>query len=473
MKRLISGAEQVEATCSPLYFNTTSFMVPMRDGVFLYTKVVFPVAGVKPTSVVLERTPYGADLSPIPIAAATNCRIGISQDFRGRYKSQGTFAMWRDAASDGYDVQNWISNQPWSNGIIYIMGASAPCIAAYMEPRYSPPSLKSAYFSVGVPNVYSTLYQQGTYRESLTNGWLTAISEPSFIPIVMSHEGYSSFWNATDMDPYYSNFNFPSVHYSGWYDIFQQHSLDGFHGVRSTNPNTTILVMGPHGHCNDGDVQHPDTVSVAASLFATYAIWDTIDLYKGHLPPNYVVPYALLWFYVMGPGTTGSTGNFFVSMNEWPVYESTSLYLTSNNGLSLEMKDNGQNSSYVYDPNHPVGTIGGANLNIPCGPRDQRPVLNRTDVLYFSTGAMSSDVAITGRMRADLYVSSNCTDTDFMVKLMDVYPDGRVILLTDNAIRMRWRNNNTQSGLMVPGTVYNVSIDLTTTSYVVNKDEDP
>ena len=460
--------------CASTGFNTTSVMIPARDGTLLYTRIVFPYQGemTEPLSVVLERTPYGADVSTVPTTfGATFCRIGISQDFRGRFKSQGSFEFWRDAASDGYDTQQWITNQPWSNGNVFSVGMSAPAIAAYMQPMLSPQWLKSAYLAVGVPDVYSTLYQQGTYRESLTNGWLNAIGEPSTIPIVEKHEPFSSWWESTDMTPYYSHFNFPTIHYSGWYDIFLQHSLDGWQAFRERNPNTTVLIMGPDGHCNQGDVPHPDNTSFVYSVEAALTLWTAIETVgmNGTLPSNYVFPYPSIYLYVLGPGTPDSVGNFFMSLYDWPKAEEFSLYLAPNSVLSLEPPNQFGSTSYIFDPSNPVPTLGGANLLIECGPRDQRPVLKRSDVLYFTTVPMTANVAITGRMWLDLYVSSNCTDTDFTAKLLDVYPDGRAILLTDNALRMRWRNNPSQISLMAPGTIYNISIDLTTTSYILNK----
>ncbi|MBU0496664.1 MAG: CocE/NonD family hydrolase, partial [Candidatus Thermoplasmatota archaeon] len=123
---------------------------------------------------------------------------------------------------------------------------------------------------------------------------------------------------------------------------------------------------------------------------------------------------------------------------------------------------------FVYDPLYPVPTEGGGNLKIKAGPYDQRSVENRSDVLIFTSPVLSEPYEATGPIKARLYVSSNQPDTDFTVKLTDVYPDGRSMLITDGIVRMRNRNYNDQWEFMSPGTVYEVEVDLWSSSYVWN-----
>jgi putative CocE/NonD family hydrolase len=116
-----------------------------------------------------------------------------------------------------------------------------------------------------------------------------------------------------------------------------------------------------------------------------------------------------------------------------------------------------------------VPTLGGSNLAIKCGPLDQRPNLNRSDVIYFRTPALTAPLPLTGPLQAVLYVSSNCTDTDFSVMIADVYPSGATRLLQDAVLRMRWRDlaNTALPQPMQPGEVYEVLVDLWNTSYVL------
>ncbi|MCK5031163.1 MAG: CocE/NonD family hydrolase, partial [Thermoplasmatales archaeon] len=113
-------------------------------------------------------------------------------------------------------------------------------------------------------------------------------------------------------------------------------------------------------------------------------------------------------------------------------------------------------------------TIGGQNLVLPQGPKDQSPVENRDDVLLFTSPVLTEPVGATGPIKARLFVSSSCVDTDFTVKLTDVYPDGRSMLITDSILRMRNRNGRDHWEFMTPGEIYEIEVDLWSTSYVWN-----
>jgi len=116
---------------------------------------------------------------------------------------------------------------------------------------------------------------------------------------------------------------------------------------------------------------------------------------------------------------------------------------------------------------NPVPTVGGSNLAIPCGPLDQSSIDEREDVLTFTTAPYAEELALTGPLTATLYVSSDAIDTDFMVRISDVYPTGEARLLQDNAIRMRWREGGLEPVYMSAGEVYRADFSLWNTSYVV------
>lgn len=119
-------------------------------------------------------------------------------------------------------------------------------------------------------------------------------------------------------------------------------------------------------------------------------------------------------------------------------------------------------SSYRYDPADPVKTFGGQNLLLPLGPMDQRKVGERTDYLRFETVPLSEDVAIAGKIDVELYAATDGPDTDFMVKLVDVYPDGYEALVVDTALRARYRDGRRASdvAMMPPGEAVKLEIDL-------------
>jgi len=174
----------------------------------------------------------------------------------------------------------------------------------------------------------------------------------------------------------------------------------------------------------------------------------------------------------MGPLEDGAIGNYWTTVEDFPEYSLTSYYLQSTGKLSLNLPiDTSQkemSTSYTYDPLNPTPTIGGNNLFYQCGPIDQTILETRDDILIFQTDVFDETIAITGPLTAVLYVQSDAIDTDFMVKLIDVYPDGSNINIQDSAIRMRWRDATPYPTYMESNSVYKVEISLWNTSRIIN-----
>lgn len=147
----------------------------------------------------------------------------------------------------------------------------------------------------------------------------------------------------------------------------------------------------------------------------------------------------------------------------------TKYYYHGDGTLSKTKPQEGEieSSSYIFDPSDPVPTVGGNNLDMPCGPLDQAEIDQRSDVLTFETPIFSNALPLTGPLLATLFVSSDAIDTDFMVRISDVYPTGEVRLIQDSAIRMRWREGGETPIYMTPNEVYKVEVSLWNTSYIV------
>jgi hypothetical protein len=175
-------------------------------------------------------------------------------------------------------------------------------------------------------------------------------------------------------------------------------------------------------------------------------------------------------YYVMGDvDDSNAPGNEWRYSDVWPVpANETPFYFHKGNFLDPRIPVLNNSMSYSYNPQNPVSTVGGQNLNLPSGPYDQISIENRNDVLLFTTPPLTQPVEATGPIKARLYVSSDCVDTDFTVKLTDVYPDGRSMLITDGILRMRNRNGRDHWDLMTPGEIYEVEVDLWSTSYIWN-----
>ncbi len=179
--------------------------------------------------------------------------------------------------------------------------------------------------------------------------------------------------------------------------------------------------MGPYGHGFSKDLVFPNAAAPgAANPINWFDIWMKKDG-KG------IDQIPVVQYFVMGdPGDPNTKGNVWKTADDWPVQVKTRPFYFNANGIlrSRLPKKADASLSYKYDPKNPVPTVGGANLIIARGPKDQRPVEDRPDVLLFTSKKLKKPVEITGSVKVKLWASSTATDTDFTAKLCDVYPDG-------------------------------------------------
>jgi putative CocE/NonD family hydrolase len=184
---------------------------------------------------------------------------------------------------------------------------------------------------------------------------------------------------------------------------------------------------------------------------------------------------AKVYYYVMGADTEGAPGNEWRTADTWPPFEAapTPYYLSANGALSTDApRAESASLSFDFDPSNPVPTRGGANLYLPAGPLDQRPVSStRKDVLPFATAPLDVPMEITGRVTARLFVSSDAPDTDFTAKLVDIYPAGdeRQILMLDGIRRVKSRLGYDKVAPPLSGAdeIIELEIDLQSVSWVI------
>jgi uncharacterized protein len=173
--------------------------------------------------------------------------------------------------------------------------------------------------------------------------------------------------------------------------------------------------------------------------------------------------------------------NEYRQEDDWPPPQAQTVkYFLHSGGKANSVRGNGLLSTsapksepsdvYVYDPSNPTPTVGGPlccdQEHMEPGPRDQRAVENRDDVLVYSIGPLASDLEVTGPVTATLYVKSSAVDTDFAAKLVDVAPDGFAKDLTEGILRMRYRESQEHANLMNPWQIYEISVDMWGTSNV-------
>ena len=473
----------VAASRSFAQFNIKTEMVPMRDGVRLATDVYFPESEKKmkrPT--VLVRTPYGRVRMGAMLAPFFTSKnfIWIIQDTRGRNASEGVSSSFLDDADDGLDTLNWVTAQPWSNGKIGTAGVSAMGITQFTLAKNPPDSLVCQHVMAAPASLYHTAaYQGGALKRYLIFGWLLDNKFPLHtLQMMVSNTEYNGVWERIDLTPDYGRVNYPIMHMAGWYDMFLQGNLDAYVGIRKNGGpaarDTQLLVIGPWTHMGFlglGGAKQGDLVYPVNSVYDIFKLpeWFQECLLgrdKGYLRGPKVR------YYVMGDvDDPAAPGNEWRTADNWPVHDNAvPYYFHSDGSLSASLPGDAQAArSFVDDPANPVPSIGGANLMLPAGPRDQSPIEGRDDVLVFSTPVLSEPLEITGRIKAVVHFTTDVVDTDIAVRLTDVYPDGRSMLITDGFLRASSRESDRYRVPLKPGQTYQVEVDLWSTSIIINK----
>jgi len=463
----------------------TTYMVEMADGTHLATDVYLP-DGPGPWPVLLYRTPYGKDSDSVGSWPGWNERgyAVVTQDIRGTYDSEDIFRGFFDDGwgenKDGYETCLWILDQSWCNGKIGTLGGSARGISQNMLAGSVPPGLVCQNIGVAASNMYAqAMFQGGAFRKRLVEGWMSGRGPEAveYMETVMkAHPHYDDdYWGFTNFETRYPLVTWPIVNRGGWYDIFLQGTINNFVGIQHNGrpgaQGKQKLIIEPYGHgYGSGGFYWPPGCTSPPALYASQQRW--FDYWMKGIETG-VMDEPPVCYYVLGDvDEPNGPGNEWRFADDWPVFSRPVSFYFHEGGLLNTVPPSGSESpdTFVYDPNDPVPTLGGANLSGDKGPYDQRPVEppSRSDVVTFTTPVLDDYVEITGKVVIELYASSSALDTDFTGKLCDVYPDGRSMLVCDGIVRARHRNTTRYDELMVPGTVYKFEIDLWETAIAFN-----
>lgn len=459
-------------------------MVPMSDGTKLATDAYLPLRGGPRWPVRLIRTPYGRTRYNREYGAqAQQGYVMVLQDMRGRFDSEGKDLAFLDCGwgkhQDGADTLRWIRQQPWSNGRIGTEGASAMGITQCMLAGANPPGLLAQYILVAAPSLYHhAAYAGGGLRASLVVGWLTDGGfDPDNVWLTVLHPFYDQHWKDLDSIAHPPATDIPAVHFGGWYDVFQQGTIDGFvsrqYGDGRSTAGNQKLIIGPwaHGGPNGRPVGEFNFPPNSQQLPHGCGSTEWFDYYlKGVDTGIEKVP--AVQYYTMGAiGEKNAPGNQWKTADNWPVPAvPTSFYLHADGSLRASPPQSlTARKTFNYDPLNPVPTKGGCLLVLPSGPYDQRELESRPDVLVFTSDPLPEPVEVTGRLVAKLTIISDRVDTDFTVKLTDVYPDGRSMLIADGLGRCRHRQGPDRLALLKPGEPTEIGVDLWSTSMIFNK----
>ncbi|HEY4054915.1 MAG TPA: CocE/NonD family hydrolase [Terriglobales bacterium] len=504
--------------------------VPMktRDGVTLYADIYRPDSPEK-FPVILMRTPYDKNVSWAAGPAYQMVRRGyvvIIQDVRGRYTSEGEWYPFRHEQADGYDTVEWAAALPYSNGKVGMIGASYVGATQMLAAIAQPPHLTAIAPNMTASNYHDGwTYQSGAFEQWFDQNWTSQLAQNTLqrlieentdarggvptLPLAnypvfnfgqlpaegrltlliapyygdwLAHPDYDDYWKQWSIEENFSKISVPMLQVGGWYDIFNAGTLRNYMGAKAHGANEAArtqqhLLIEIGGHAGFGRrIGDVDFGPHAIENVYTNVILDWYDFTLKGIRNEYATDKPVKLF-VMG-------ANEYRQEDDWPPPQAQfTKYFLHSNGKANSLRGDGSLStsaaksepfdSYIYDPTNPTPTFGGPlccdEHHMEPGPRDQRGVENRDDVLVYSIGPLAKDMEVTGPVTATLFVKSSAVDTDFTAKLVDVGPDGFAQDLTEGILRMRYRDTQEHAKFINPGQVYQISVDLWATSNVFLK----
>jgi putative CocE/NonD family hydrolase len=513
----------------PATLTRTEQMIAMRDGVRLYTQIYTPVGATAELPIVFQRTPYGVGQNTAAAVATALADLPaegyviVLQDIRGRFKSEGSFVMLRqprdrkeakaiDESTDTYDTIEWLlKNIPGHNGRVAMVGTSYPAWLAVMGALDPHPALKAivpqaspadmwigddfhhngafrlsygleyAYMmesSKEITNAATLIDRYDTYDWYLELGPLANVNRRHFresIPTwndFVRHPDYDAFWKRQAFAPWLTRVTVPTLNVAGWWD------QEDFYGPikiyelleRHDAARENFLVVGPwnHGGWSRGTGRTLGRIDFGS---------DTATHYRRNIMATFLA------HYLKGQGAppvsealTFRTGaNEWMQHDAWPPKNASPQRLYFHDDGKLAFKAPSAKppayDSYVSDPSTPV----------PYRPRpitlgrgwptwlveDQRFVHGRPDVRTYVTDALVEPVAVSGRITAHLFAATSGTDSDWIVKLIDVYPEkyasdatmsGYQLMVAGDVIRGRYHKSIERPEPLVPNAVVEYQI---------------
>ena len=459
-------------------------MIPMRDGKRLSAYLYFP-DGDGPWPVVFEQRYASLRSRGTRLAAADLAREGFVValvNYRGTHLSEGTWVGYRalqwGELQDGYDTCEWLGTQSWSTGKVGTFGSSQGGYAQNYLAVTHPPHLVCQHMTDTGLSLFQEGYRiGGTTRPERFKGMDAICRVPeqnrALLAEWFAHPTFDDYWMAEDCTRHFEKMNVPCFTIGSWYDFMNQGSIASFRGRQHhggpKSRGKQQLVIGPwlHGRLNKsnkvGDLVYPEN--------ATWPVHEhMVRWFNYHLKcqSTGVMDEPNVRYYVMGAvGEPGAPGNIWRTADDFPPASTpTPMYLRAGGKLSLETPTEASSvTSYTSDPRHPMEIPG---RGFP-GARDARRFEQQSEVITFTTDPLEETVEWTGRVFAELQVSSTALDTDFIVRVSDVYPDGRSILIIDYPWRARYRDGFETEKLMTPGKVHRLRFPVGWLSQIFNK----
>jgi len=535
----LASAQQKDAGSS--LFTRTDFMVPMRDGTQLFTVVMRPTAATGPLPLILMRTPYGAASvsealgnKPTSILRefVSEGYLFVFQDIRGRYQSQGEFVMTRppgssrtDESTDTWDSIDWlIKNVSGNNGRVGILGISYGGWLTDQSLVNPHPALKAASPQATAGDMWmgDDFFHQGAWRQTYGTeyAWMMEASKdesvrptpgrfdtydwylsfPTLGQLAQSigamrwptwrafveHPAYDAFWKGRAVPQYLTRTSVPTLTVGGIWDQEDLYGPQATYRAREAGDSMKLnyLVLGPWFH---GQWARNTGESLGNIQFGS----KTGEYYRHEIE----APWFAYWLKDKGrldfpeARVFDAGARMWRSFDTWPPKEavSTKLYFVANGTLSFDRpKDTRGDEAFVSDPAHPVPyrprpvewTYAEGSRWARWMTEDQRFVDGRPDVLMWQTPPLERDVTIAGAVRAQLFGSTTGSDVDWVVKLIDVYPDsaagpvqmrGYELMIASDVMRGRYWKGFEQATPVPKNTIVEFPVDLHQLAYTFQK----
>ena len=476
---------------------STEYGVPvgMRDGTILRADVYSP-RDPGPFPILVMRTPYGktnaqAHRYEHPVWYAAQGFIVIIQDCRGRWASDGEWYPFVNEQHDGYDTIEWATQLPANNGRIGMYGGSYAGATQLLAAAARPTALSAICPSETAADYYDGwTYEGGALRLAFAMEWAMTLAqdtarragrsdlefalaegvsrrdasfrtlplkefqllkEASVAPYFydwLDHPVRDEYWQEISLEDKLTQVSVPVLHIGGWYDDYLDGTLKNYQGIVErkssdiANSNQRLLV-GPWVHspmseqAGDADFGSAARSGIIDDLqirFFKSWLTDEDDGIRQELPVK---------LFVMGE-------NVWRDEAAWPLGRAidTAYYFHSDGRANSLSGDGRLNTTppegepcdfFVYDPRDPLPSVGGSSFSSPRGSFDQRAVELDRRTLCYTTDILEGPLEVTGPLRVVLWAATTATDTDWVVRLVDVHPDGRAMNLAESVQRARFR----------------------------------
>lgn len=462
-------------------------MIPMRDGVKLFTSVYVPKTCATPQPMIMQRTPYsvapyGIDVYRTTIGPSDHFLkegvIGVYQDVRGRYLSGGEWVEVRphnpkkgpkdiDESSDTWDTIDWlVTHVPCNNGRVGMWGISYPGFYVSAGMIDAHPALKAASPQAPVTDYFmgDDSFHNGAFMLAANFGFYTnfpvrraperpqarppfdygtpsgydfylrmgplypgaarlGLAENPYYRSNLDHTSYDDYWKARAIWRHFKDIAPAVLTVGGWFDAEDINGPLLTHKTLTADSAATKhhLVMGPwtHGSWARGDGRVVGNLDFGADVSAWYREHVEFPFFMQYLKDKAIAPLAVATMFETGT-------NRWRTFAAWPPASTAqTMYLQASGGLSATAPAEAEAfDQYLSDPNKPVPYVGHVQMGMQRDymTEDQRFAATRTDVLVYQTPVLDDDLTVLGPIGVDLHVSTSGTDSDFVVKVIDVFP---------------------------------------------------